>query len=85
MRCGTEQVDTVSIDDGEITSDGDGRLDDDGGDARPPIDERNVHEAGTQGEQRRRRSKSKNCPQRTPQNIRGDERATLPSRLQPVT
>jgi hypothetical protein len=48
MRCGTEQVDTVSIDDGEITSDGDGRLDDDGGDARPPVNERNVHEAGTQ-------------------------------------
>jgi hypothetical protein len=39
MRCSTEQVDTVSMDDGEMTSDGDGRLDDDGGDARPPVNE----------------------------------------------
>jgi hypothetical protein len=47
-RCGTEPVDTVSIDNGEMTRDGDGQLDDDGGDARSPVNERNVHEAGTQ-------------------------------------
>jgi hypothetical protein len=38
-------VDTVSIDNGEMTRDGDGQLDDDGGDARPPANERNAREA----------------------------------------
>jgi hypothetical protein len=43
-----ERKKQVSIDNGEMTRDGDGQLDDDGGDARPPVNERNVHEAGTQ-------------------------------------
>jgi hypothetical protein len=51
----TEPVDTVGIDNGETTRDGDGQLDDDGGDARPPATNGTLVKQNT-GEQRRRRS-----------------------------